>query len=154
MRNWSGMSQRVAVGKALGFVVGLIAWAVVRTLDESSSVPLGLGLCLWYTAFGAVIALIGLYHVHPVGRFRLHWALRGAMAGTALNLPAVVLAWEPVGDFLLHAFGPDGWFASPWWMLLDGTVAGMLIDGLLTRWFGEGPRLCTSGEFDKMRSTA
>lgn len=127
---------RIAVGKLVGFLVGVIGWFALPFFGIDDP-RFRLGVVLWYVLVGAAIGLAGVFRRTPVLHLVTPWWLRGPGIGASFNLALVLIAWD-----LLVAYMADGRFwglTSPWWFLLDGAVIGFVIDGLATGFGADGP---------------
>ena len=54
------LMTRIAIGKALGFVVGGIAFLFLPHFWPDAGLLLRWGILLWYTTLGAIIGVFGL----------------------------------------------------------------------------------------------
>jgi type VI protein secretion system component VasF len=98
-----------------------------------------LGILFWYVTFGAFLGMVGVFDYHPILRMRMPWWIRGVCIGAWLNLVLTFFAYDLMQEFLTAVFSADGIILSPFWFVLEGAVAGLLIEFFATRWGGEGP---------------
>ena len=143
---------RIIVGKSVGFLIGLIPFFVVPALLPESTLVLRIGLVLWYTTMGAIIAVFGVVTWHPVLRLPMPWWLRAPLVGGWLNFVLMLFAHEQMRLVLQAAFGPGGTLQSPFWFVLIGCVAGLLIGFLATSLGGEGQE--TAAVMDRAEAAA
>lgn len=132
---------RISIGKLLGFAFGLAGFFMLPILAENTGQMLRWGFLLWYVILGAVVALAGIVDRYPVIDRRYPWWLRGAITGGWLNLALVLIAYPTLSDLSLAMFGADSMLASPWWLVLEGAVFGLIVDGICTSTAGEGKKL-------------
>ena len=85
--------KRVGIAKMIGLIIGLAAFLIMPSIWPSESMWLRVGILMWYTTFGAMIGVLGLFDKHPLFKFRMPFWFRGPIFGAWLNL---VLA------FLMH----------------------------------------------------
>ena len=81
--------------------------------------------------------VFGVFARHPILNMSLPWYFRGALIGGWMNLLLVLFAYDQfvqLTDSWNHAYGL---YISPYWLILEGVIIGMMMDYLLTRWFGE-----------------
>ncbi|MBT5219555.1 MAG: hypothetical protein HOI35_04825 [Woeseia sp.] len=96
---------------------------------------------LWYTTFGAIIGVFGVFTWHPILKLPMPWWIRAPILGAWMNFVLTLLAYETLSRFMLTAFGPNGLIASPYWFALEGAIVGLAIGYFATRFGGEGNRL-------------
>jgi len=130
---------RIAVGKAVGFAIGLIGLLSLPYFTQEGGWLLRIGVLLWYTTLGAIIGLFGIYTRHPVLPLPLPWWLRSSMLGAWMNFVLVFFAYDTMESALISFFGSQSWLTSPFWFALEGAVIGLII-GFVSTWVGgEGP---------------
>jgi hypothetical protein len=131
------IAGRILIGKSVGFLVGLLSFFFLPNLGMEHELLFRLGLWVFYALFGVTIGLAGVLTVHPFG-FRLYFWMRGAVLGTVFHLMLVLLAYDAMMSIMLHpAFA---WLplTSPFWIVLDGAILGMIMAALATKIVGEG----------------
>ncbi|RBP50707.1 hypothetical protein [Arenicella xantha] len=129
---------RIGVGKVLGLAVGLLGFFVLPMLVDDSGLMLRIGIVFWYTTLGALVGVFGILARHPVFKLPMPWWFRGIWLGAWMNFVLVLIAYPVISQLSLEMFSATGPWASPFWMVLEGALIGLLIDFLLTRWFGDG----------------
>ena len=130
--------KRIGTGKALGFVIGLAAFFMVPVIWPGESMWLRFGVLLWYTTFGAMIGVLGLFDFHPLLKIRLSFWFRGLVFGAWFNLLLSVLMHDKFSVLLAEMDGIMANFGNPFWIVAEGAVVGLLIDGITTAVAGEG----------------
>jgi len=138
MMTKKSLIYRVGAGKAIGLVIGLLGFFLIPEFIESSSLQLRFGVLFWYTTIGAFIGVFGIFVRHPVLDLAMPWWFRGALIGGWMNFVLTLIAYEQISTIVVAVFGEYGQHVSPYIMVLEGVIIGMLMDYLLTRWFGEG----------------
>ena len=133
------LMTRIAVGKAVGLVVGLVGFLSVPYVWPEADWLLRWGVLLWYPTVGAVIGMFGVYTEHPVLKLPMHWWMRATIIGSWMNFVLVFFAYEKMQAMLTSMFGAESWLTSPFWFVLEGALVGLLIGFLATRIGGEGP---------------
>lgn len=129
---------RVAIGKGIGFLVGLMGFVFLPHFLPETDGLLRWGILLWYTTFGAIIGLIGVLTFHPVLKLNFLWWMRGPIVGAWLNFVLVFFAYDVMAAMLVSVFGEGGVLRSPFWFAAEGAVMGFVIDYFATRFGGEG----------------
>jgi len=76
---------RIAIGKGIGFAFGLIGLLSLPYFLPEVGWHLRIGILLWYTTFGAIIGLAGVFNRCPMTAVSLPWWLRGIIFGGWLN---------------------------------------------------------------------
>ncbi len=133
------LMTRIIVGKAVGFVVGLVGFLTLPYFSPDADLLLRLGVLLWYTTVGAIIGMFGVYTRHPVLKLPMPWWLRATVLGAWMNFVLTFFAYEKMREILKSMFGAETWFTSPFWFVLEGALVGLFIGYLATRIGGEGP---------------
>jgi len=127
--------RRLGMAKGLGFVIGLTAFFAISQHWPEESIWLRIGICLWYTTFGAFIGIAGIINFHPLLKVPLPFWFRGIFFGGWLNLVLALLMYEKLQLMLGSLNGP---FNSPFWIVSEGMAIGLVIDGICTWFGGEG----------------
>ena len=134
------LMHRTIVAKTTGFVFGLIAFFLLPLLMEAPDLMFRFGLLAFYLTLGGLVAIVGVFDRHPAfPGLGLPWWIRGTLMGGWLALLVILFAYEPLALIISSVLG--GAFSSPWWLLLEGAIAGALIDFIATRLAGEGEDL-------------
>lgn len=134
----NSLTTRIAIGKGIGFMIGLVAFIFIPQFLPDASATLKWGVFLWYIIFGAIIGVFGVMTKLPVINIALPWWIRGAYIGAFLNLAIALVAYDTLGLLMVSVFGADGLLTSPFWVVLEGAVFGFIIDYLATKFGGEG----------------
>jgi len=129
---------RIAIGKGIGFLVGLAGFIFLpHFLPEAGSL-LRWGILLWYTTFGAIIGVFGVITRYPVLNLSFPWWLRGPIVGAWLNFVLAFFAYDVMAAMLVSIFGEGGALSSPFWFAAEGAIVGFVIDYFATRFGGQG----------------
>lgn len=132
------LTHRIAIGKAAGSMIGLLGFIVMPYFWPDSSWMMRFGILFWYTTVGAVVGMFGVYTRHPVLHLPLPWWFRSTVIGAWMNFVLVLLMYESLTEMMLAFVGTEAWLASPFWLVAEGAVVGILIGFLATRYAGEG----------------
>lgn len=133
------LMTRIAVGKTIGLIIGLIAFfSLPHFLPEADSM-LRWGLLLWYITFGAIIGVIGVFTYHPVLKMPMPWYINAPFMGGWLNFVLVFFAHDDMTAMMLRIFGDNGALSSPFWFAVEGAIIGLIIGYFANRFGGEGP---------------
>ena len=142
----SGLDKRVAVGKLLGLGLGGLSLVLYAAYPQDLGIFFTwfsfLGLILFGVLFGAMIGLVGLWTKHPLFGFRLSFWGRGPAVGVGafLMLGFLLIEHDSFAN-VQHYFGISSWKVFLLACVAEGAFWGLVFDGLLTRWFGEGKKL-------------
>ena len=129
---------RIAIGKSIGFAVGLVGLVILPMFWPDSDWTERLAFLFWYTTIGAFIGMAGVFTWHPVLRLPMPWWFRSSMIGAWMNFVLTLFIHERLAEMMLGLSGPDGLFLSPYWFVLEGALVGLLIGYFATRFGGEG----------------
>ena len=130
--------KRVGVAKIIGLVIGLAGFFMIPSIWPAEGMWLRVGILLWYTTFGAVIGVFGLFDYHPMLKFRMPFWFRGPVFGAWLNLVLAFMMHDKLMVLMPQLEGILAGFKSPFWIVAEGAVIGLLIDGVATTVAGEG----------------
>lgn len=133
------MVTRIAVGKTVGFVFGLIGFLMIPYILPGADPMLRWGFLLWYTTLGAVIALAGVFDRYPLLNLPMPWWIRAPSLGAWMNFVLTLLLHDQLAEFAATMFGAGGTFSSPFWFVAEGALVGAIIGYCTTRIGGEGP---------------
>ncbi len=129
---------RIAIGKAIGFLMGLTGFVCLPWFVPEAGWLIRWGILLWYTTLGAIIGMFGVFTWHPVLKLPMPWWVRAPFLGAWMNFVLTFFAYDTMKRLLAAMFGPDGFLSSPFWFVADGAVAGLIIGYCATRFGGEG----------------
>ncbi len=129
---------RIAIGKGVGFAVGLAGFIFLPFFVPEAGWLIRWGILLWYTTLGAIIGMFGVFTWHPILKMPMPWWLRAPFLGAWMNFVLTFFAYDVMKDMLVAMFGPEGILASPFWFALEGALFGLLVGYLATRYGGEG----------------
>lgn len=133
------LMTRIATGKTVGLLVGVVGFFAMPLVMPDAGLLLRWGILLWYTTFGAIIGTLGVFNWHPILKLPMPWWFRGVFMGGWLNFVMAFFAYEKLSVALVRLFGGGSVLSSPFWIVLEGALIGLLIDYLATRFGGEGP---------------
>ena len=102
------LTTRIAIGKLVGLIVGLIGFFSLPWFWPEASMLLRWGILLWYTTLGALIGVFGVVTRHPVLNLPLPWWCRAPIVGGWMNFVLTFFAWDAMSSMLVATFGPDG----------------------------------------------
>ena len=133
------LMTRIAVGKAIGLIIGLIAFFSLPHLLPEADSMLRWGLLLWYITFGAIIGVFGVFTYHPVIKISMPWYINAPFIGGWMNFVLVFFAHDDMTAMMLRIFGENGALSSPFWFAAEGAIIGLIIGYFANRFGGEGP---------------
>ncbi|NQW10861.1 MAG: hypothetical protein HQ481_13400 [Alphaproteobacteria bacterium] len=139
--------KRIAIGKGVGLVVGLIGFFTLPQLWPEAGLMIRWGVLLWYVTLGAIIAVYGVITWHPILDLPLPWWVRSPLVGAWMNFVLTFFAYDTMQTMMLAVFGTDGFITSPFWFVAEGAIIGAIIGYTATRFGGEGAALV--GEMDR-----
>ena len=134
---------RIAVGKTIGLLFGLIGFISLPYFWPQADWLIRWGVLLWYVTFGAVIALAGVMTYHPVIKLPLPWWFQSPLFGAWLNFVLAFFAYDKLQAMMISLFGADSRFISPFWIVLEGAIIGFIIGYAATKFGGEGKETVT-----------
>ena len=132
------LMTRIAVGKFIGFIFGLLGFLLLPFIWPDAGSLLRWGILFWYITVGAVIGMFGVMDHHPLFNMKFKWWFRGPWIGGWMNFVLTFFAYDQFKAFMVSFFGPDGMFVSPFWFVAEGVIVGLVIGYFATRFGGEG----------------
>lgn len=139
------LMTRIAIGKTIGLIVGLIGFVTLPYISPEVSLMFRWGLLLWYTTVGAIIGMLGVFNWHPLLNLPLPWWFRAPYLGAWMNFVLTLFIYDQLQAIFVSAFGEDGFVSSPFWVVLEGALVGLLIGYFATRFGGEGKETLEDG---------
>ena len=85
---------RIAIGKAIGFILGLLGFIIVPYILPDISLMLRLAILFWYATFGAIIGVFGVFTWHPILKISMPWWFRSTLIGCWLNFVFVLISYD------------------------------------------------------------
>lgn len=129
---------RVAVGKLVGLIVGLIGFGFFELFLPEADWMLRWGVLFWYTTLGAIIGVFGVFNWHPVLKLPFPWWIRAPVLGAWMNFVLTFFAYDLMKAVLIDMFSEIDILTSPFWFVVEGAVVGLIIGYFATRFGGEG----------------
>ena len=138
---WNGLDhfhRRIVIGKLVGLIAGGVAVCTLCRLYDGWQVWFW-GLWGWYVLLGFMIAIGGLWDFHPLWKsWRLPWWFRGTIIGGFMGFIITSLLYGEFERWLVTL----NFYPCPWtWGIAEGIFWGLVLDGLMTRYWGEGKDL-------------
>ena len=132
------LPTRIAIGKGIGFAVGLLGFVLMPYFLPDAGWLIRWGVLLWYTTLGAIIGMFGVITYHPVLKLPMPWWVRAPFIGAWMNFVLTFFAYDTMQAMMDSMFGADGALTSPFWFTAEGAIVGLLIGYFATRFGGEG----------------
>jgi len=132
------LMTRIAIGKMLGFLFGLIGFIFLPCFLPDAGWMLRWGILLWYTTVGAIIGVFGVFTYHPAFKFPVPWWFRGPFLGAWMNFVLAFFGYDTMKAMLVSMFGEEGLINSPFWFTAEGAIIGLIIGFFATRFGREG----------------
>ena len=129
---------RIAIGKGVGFMIGLLGLFLMPSLFGETSLMIRWGFVFWYTTVGAFIGVFGVFTWHPILKLPMPWWIRSFWVGAWMNFVLTLFIYDLLQSYMTIFFGENGVISSPFWFVLEGALVGLLIGFLATRFGGEG----------------
>lgn len=129
---------RIAIGKAIGMIVGLAGMIALPSFMPEAGWLLRWGVLLWYTTLGGIVGLFGVFTRHPVLDLPMPWWVRAPFVGAWMNFVLTFFAYDTMRIAMEAFFGQGSPLASPFWFTLEGAVFGLVVGYCATRFGGEG----------------
>lgn len=129
---------RIAIGKSVGFVIGLLGFFMLPAMFGENDLMVRWGFVFWYTTVGAFIGVFGVFTWHPVLNLPMPWWFRSIWIGAWMNFVLTLFIFDRLQSYMTVYFGENGALSSPFWFVFEGALVGLLMGFLATRYGGEG----------------
>ncbi|MCJ9429108.1 hypothetical protein [Kordiimonas marina] len=129
---------RVGTGKLVGLLVGLIGFFALPSFYPDTGLMFRLGVLCWYTTMGAVVGMFGVVTYHPVLKLPMPWWFRSLTVGAWMNFVLTLFLHDRFSAMMVAVYGEGSLLSSPWWMVAEGAVVGLICGFVATRVGGEG----------------
>jgi len=129
---------RIAIGKGIGFLIGLTGFILLPYFWPEADWLLRWGILLWYTTLGAIIGVFGVFTYHPILKLPFPWWFRAPLLGAWMNFVLTFFAYDAMDAMMVSMFGEGGVISSPFWFTAEGAMVGLIIGYFATRFGGEG----------------
>jgi hypothetical protein len=137
----SSLMTRIIIGKGIGFAVGLILFTALPLIMADPGWLLRWGVLFWYTTVGAFIGVFGVFTWHPLLKLPMPWWFRAPLIGGWMNFVLTFFAYDDLQRVINAVFGENGPISSPFWVIIEGMLVGLLIGYFATRFGGEGKEI-------------
>jgi len=144
MLHLHSITGRIAIGKTIGFIVGVIVMSFLPSFGIPVFSMFGFGTMLMLVLMGATTGFMGMFDRHPALGFKTPWWISGPFVGAFFMLMYVLFTYETLE--LMIASDLISWMGltSPFWALLDGIIIGGVMGFVESKFAGEGPKLPVS----------
>ena len=133
---------RIAIGKGVGFLIGLIGLVALPYFVADVDWMTRFGVLFWYATVGAMIGVFGVFTYHPILHLPMPWWFRAPLIGAWMNFVLTLFVYDTFAIWMPEisevTFGSATLMTSPFWFVLEGALVGLLIGYLATRFGGEG----------------
>lgn len=130
---------RIAVGKTVGFIIGLAGFIAIHFILPEADIYLRWGILLWYTTLGAIIAVFGVFDWHPLLELPVPWWVRAPLIGAWMNFVLALLIHHHLHAVSMAVLGSESAVSTASWFVAAGLFVGLIIGYATTRIGGEGP---------------
>ncbi|MCG8493850.1 MAG: hypothetical protein MI743_19690 [Sneathiellales bacterium] len=137
----NSLITRIAIGKSIGLVVGLVGFLLLPLFSPEVPLLFRWGILLWYITVGAFIGVFGVFTWHPILHLPMPWWFRSSIIGAWMNFVLTLFTYEQLHLMMLAFFSEGSLFQSPFWLVLEGAVIGLVIGYVATRIGGEGKEI-------------
>ncbi|MDX1738636.1 MAG: hypothetical protein R3261_10390, partial [Alphaproteobacteria bacterium] len=90
----NSLFTRIALGKAIGLVVGIAGFAFLTSFLPETSLRFRFGVLFWYITLGAIIGTYGVFTYHPILKLPMPWWFRAPVIGAWMNMVLTLFAYD------------------------------------------------------------
>ena len=131
------LATRIAVGKAVGALFGVMAFFLLPVFGETDLL-FRIGMLLYLATIGAFVGLFGVLTSYPVINIPAPWWFRGSLIGGFMMFILWLIAYERFDAIGINIMGEKSLFSSGAWIIADGLFIGLVIGAVATWLGGEG----------------
>ncbi len=132
------LMTRIAIGKIVGLIFGLIGMFSLPYFIPDVGWMLRWGVLFWYITIGAIIGVFGVFTWHPILKIPMPWWFLAPWIGGWMNFVLTLFAYDQIKIMMVTVFGESGLLQSPFWAIAEGAIIGLIIGYVATRFGGEG----------------
>jgi len=129
------------IGVLIGLAYSLLVLSLAPLFGVSLLNSFGLGSVMLFIMMGFTIGLVGIFNIHPIFGFKMHWWIRGTVAGIIFGFIYVSIGYESLSTIMQSVLMTKLGFSSPYWATSDFVVAGLIMAYFETKIAGQGPKL-------------
>lgn len=129
------------IGISIGAIVGVLTIVLSPMFGFPVLSMFGFGTLITFVLMGLTIGMVGMFDYHPIFGFRMRWWLRGAFLGFFFTLMYILLGYESLQILIQSSLVSWTGLTSPFWALIDGTMIGLFMGWMETKFAGEGSNL-------------
>jgi len=137
----NSLITRIAIGKLVGLVFGLIGFLLLPLFAPDVSIHFRWGVLFWYITVGAFIGVFGVFTWHPILHLPMPWWFRSSVIGAWMNFVLTLFTYDQLSIIMQAFFSKESALQSPFWLILEGAVLGLIIGYAATRIGGEGKQI-------------
>ncbi|PCI30677.1 hypothetical protein COB52_01150 [Candidatus Kaiserbacteria bacterium] len=135
------ITGRMFIGISIGAIVGVLTIVLSPMFGFPVLSMFGFGTLITFVLMGLTIGMVGMFDYHPIFGFRMRWWLRGAFLGFFFTLMYILLGYESLQILIQSSLVSWTGLTSPFWALIDGTMIGLFMGWMETKFAGEGSNL-------------
>ena len=141
MFSLKSLTGRIFFGKIIGLCMGIAYLVFLPTAGVAAISMHGAGALMLFMFMGVLIGFIGQFDRHPVLDFAMPWWFRGSVVGASMMLMFVFLTYDTLVVLMQSPLVTWTGLSSPFWILIDGTIIGLLMSFVETKFAGSGENL-------------
>ncbi|MFK7780553.1 MAG: hypothetical protein QM490_05470 [Candidatus Gracilibacteria bacterium] len=130
--------NRITIGKTVGLIFGGVAFFLLPLVFIEIDILFRVAIWFWYISLGAIIGLFGIMDRYVIFNFSIPFWLRGVFLGAWMNFVLVIFLYNDL-VILMQGSYFEGY--SPFLIIVEGMIFGLIVDFLATKFVGEGSEL-------------
>ena len=135
------ITGRMFIGVLIGLAVGILTIFALPVFGFPLFSMFGIGTLMVFILMGLTLGLVGMFDRHPVFGFTMRWWIRGMVAGFLFTLMYILLGYSSLEVIMESSIVSWMGLSSPFWALIDGTLIGLFMGWMETKFAGEGSSL-------------
>lgn len=135
------VAGRIFIGAIIGLIVGLLIIVSLPMFGFPLFSMFGFGTLMIFIMMGLTLGLAGIFDNHPIFGFKMQWWNRGLIVGFIFTLMYILLSYNSLEIIMQSTIVSWTGLSSPFWVLIDGIIIGLLMGYTETKVAGEGSNL-------------
>ncbi len=135
------ITGRIAIGKTIGFIVGIATMLFLPLFDIPILSKFGFGTLIMFVLMGVMTAFMGIFDRYPMFDLKMPWWIRGSIVGAAFMFMYVLFTYDTMQPLMQSSLVSWTGLSSPFWAILDGVFLGAFMGFVETKLAGEGKNL-------------
>lgn len=134
----SKLMNRLALWKAIGFAVWLVAFFMIPIVFSDADLMLRLAVLFWYTTLWALVWIFWVWDHYPIFDLKVPYWFRWVWLWAWMNFVLALFMYDKLTLLMQWTFLE--WY-SVFWIVLEWAIIWLVVDCIATKTIWEGKEL-------------